>query len=81
MRPVHMLLTDLVMPELGGKELSEQILAEYPDIKVLLMSGYPGESVFRQGKLESGLTILQKPFSPAYLARIVRESLDEGARV
>ena len=78
--PVHLLLTDLVMPELGGKELSERIRAEYPDITVLLMSGYPGESVFRQGKLESGLTILQKPFSPSYLAQKVRESLDKGAR-
>jgi PAS domain S-box-containing protein len=79
--PVDLLLTDLVMPELGGKELSERIRAEYPDIKVLLMSGYPGESAFRKGKLEPGLTILQKPFSPAYLARKVRESLDNGARV
>jgi CheY-like chemotaxis protein len=69
------------MPELGGKELSERILAEYPDIKVLLMSGYPGESAFRRCKQEPGLTILQKPFSPSFLARKVRESLDQGARM
>jgi CheY-like chemotaxis protein len=79
-RPVHLLLSDLVMPELGGKELSELILAEFPDIKVLLMSGYPGESVFRRGMLEPGVTILQKPFSPALLACKVRESLDQAAR-
>ena len=77
---VHLLLTDLVMPELGGKELSERIRTECPDIKVLLMSGYPGESVIRQGKPEPDLTILQKPFSPAFLTRKVRERLDEGAR-
>jgi PAS domain S-box-containing protein len=73
---IHLLITDIVMPELGGRELADQLLKDFPDMKVLFMSGYPGEAIARQGGLSSGLILLQKPFSPAQLAQEVRRCLD-----
>jgi two-component system cell cycle sensor histidine kinase/response regulator CckA len=73
---IHLLVTDVVMPGGGGFQLAQQLLAERPGMRVLYMSGYTDEAVVRHGLLERGLNYLQKPFTPAVLARRVREVLD-----
>jgi CheY-like chemotaxis protein len=75
--PLHLLLTDVVMPEMGGPEVASRLSALRPGIKVLYMSGYTNYAVFHRGLLDAGVAFLQKPFSPNELARRVRELLDE----
>ena len=74
---IHLLLTDVVMPEMNGRELADQFLALRPSAKVLYMSGYTDDSVLRHGILTPGTAYVQKPFSPETLARKVREVLDD----
>jgi two-component system cell cycle sensor histidine kinase/response regulator CckA len=74
--PIHLLLTDVVMPEMSGRELAEQFAEFRPGAKVLYMSGYTDDAVVRHGILRDGIEYLQKPFSPDTLARRVREVLD-----
>jgi PAS domain S-box-containing protein len=71
-----LVVTDVIMPQMSGKELHEQIKRELPQIKVLLMSGYTDDALAHHGVLDEGLFFLEKPFSPAKLARRVRETLD-----
>ena len=73
---IHLLLTDVVMPRMGGKELTDQLKIFRPDIKVLYASGYTDNAIVHHGVLERGTHFLQKPFSPSGLVRKVREVLD-----
>jgi CheY-like chemotaxis protein len=74
--PIHMVLTDVVMPGMGGRELASRLEAARNGMKVLFMSGYSEKAVSRHGILEDGLAFLQKPFSSETLLRKVRETLD-----
>jgi two-component system cell cycle sensor histidine kinase/response regulator CckA len=73
---IHLLLTDVIMPGMNGRELATRLADLRPDARVIFMSGYADEAVTRHGVLESGSTYLQKPFTPDAIARKVREVLD-----
>jgi len=73
--PIHLLLTDVVMPQMSGPRVAEQVAAVRPDIKVLYMSGYTGDSVVRHGVLTQEMPFIQKPFSPIALRNKIREVL------
>ena len=74
--PIHLLLTDVVMPQMSGPEVAEKIQIARPEIKVLYMSGYPDHPVFDQDGMSHPTGFLQKPFSPPALVQKVREVLD-----
>ncbi len=74
--PIHLLLTDVVMPQMSGPEVAEKLLTVRPGIKVLYMSGYPDHPVFDQGGVSRETGFLPKPFSPHLLTQKVREVLD-----
>ncbi|HKR07559.1 MAG TPA: ATP-binding protein [Gemmatimonadaceae bacterium] len=73
---IHMLLTDVVMPEMSGRKLSEEFAAIRTEAKVLFMSGYTDDAIVRHGVMSAGVDYLQKPFSGDALLRKVREVLD-----
>jgi PAS domain S-box-containing protein len=74
--PVHLLVTDVVMPDMNGRELSERLLLRQPKMKVLFTSGYTADIIGRHGILDPGTEFLPKPYGPKDLARRVREVLD-----
>jgi CheY-like chemotaxis protein len=76
--PIHLLITDVIMPNLNGGRLAEELLPLRPDLRVVYMSGYPEDSIARRGGLEPAHRFLQKPFPPSLLLRTVRELLDPG---
>jgi PAS domain S-box-containing protein len=74
--PLHLILTDVIMPQMNGRELTECVASLRPETKVLYMSGYTNDAVVRHGVLDSGTSFIQKPFSPDALGHKVREVLD-----
>jgi two-component system cell cycle sensor histidine kinase/response regulator CckA len=77
-QPIDLLLTDVVMPFVGGRELAERLLVTRPAMKIVYMSGYTDDVVLRRGLLEAGVTFIQKPFAPAALAAKLRKALDNS---
>ena len=73
---IRLLLTDVVMPDVSGRQLADQLLELRPDMKVLFMSGYTDDAIVRHGVLKEGIAYLQKPFTPDTMARKVRAVLD-----
>jgi signal transduction histidine kinase/ActR/RegA family two-component response regulator len=75
--PIHLLLTDVMMPEMDGKELVNHWKDQHPETKVIFTSGYTENAIVHNGTLESNIHFIQKPYRPDALARMVREVLDE----
>jgi len=73
---IDLLMTDVVMPEMNGRDLAEKITALYPGIRLLFMSGYTANVIAHQGVLDDGVAFIQKPFSMADMTAKVREVLD-----
>lgn len=78
--PIHLLLTDVVMPNTNGKTLATKLVESRPGLKVLFISGYTDKAIVHHGVLEPGVAFLPKPFSPMVLTRAVRTVLDGGSR-
>ena len=77
--PIHLIVTDVVMPEMGGRELVDQFLAHHPETRVLYVSGYTEDVVIRHGVMHANVAFMHKPFTTSALAQKVREVLDEEA--
>jgi len=75
--PLHMLLTDVVMPGMNGRKLADRLLADVPNLKCLFMSGYTDGIMGKGGVLDEDVNFLQKPFSPKSLAEKIRQVLEE----
>jgi PAS domain S-box-containing protein len=74
--PIHLLLSDVVMPRMGGRELAEALAPSHREMKVLFMSGYTDDAIVHHGVLDPDMEFLQKPATPEAIARRVREVLD-----
>jgi CheY-like chemotaxis protein len=77
--PIHLLLTDVVMPGMSGRDVVRHLSPKHPAMKVLYVSGYADEAVARHGVLDPGTWFIQKPFTPEALTRKVREVLDASS--
>src|SRR5713226_6935940 len=78
---IHLLLTDVVMPGISGRELAKRLTACFPHLRVLFMSGYTYNVIAQNGTLEEGISFLQKPFTPQLLTEKDREALDRSVSV
>jgi DNA-binding NtrC family response regulator len=73
---IHLLLSDVVMPQMSGPELAKRLTARRPDVKVLCMSGYTDDSIVRDGVLDARVAYIQKPITFEMLSAKVRQVLD-----
>jgi len=73
---IHLLMTDVIMPEMNGRDLAEKITPLYPDIRILFMSGYTADIITDQGILNAGMAFIQKPFSMVELSEKIRKLLE-----
>jgi CheY-like chemotaxis protein len=77
--PLRLVVTDVIMPQMGGLVMAEWLQATYPDLKILFTSGYTDDAIPGLENVERGLEFLSKPYTPATLAARVREVLDQGS--
>ena len=75
--PIHLLVTDVIMPGIDGRELANRLASVHPEARVLFTSGHTEEAIDRHGALDENLTFLHKPFAPDALAQKVRQVLSE----
>ena len=75
---IHLLMTDVVMPEMNGRDLAKNLLKLYPQLKCLFMSGYPANVIAQHGVLDPGVHFIQKPFLQRDLLTQIRDALDSG---
>ena len=78
--PIGLVITDVIMPLMGGKVMADELAVDYPYLKILFMSGYTDDALAPHGVLDPGIELLLKPYTPAALARKVRELLDKPSR-
>jgi len=74
--PIPLMLSDVIMPRLGGRELARRLATSHPETKVIFMSGYASDAVVRHGQLEEGMVYIEKPFAVDSLMQKVRGVLD-----
>ena len=74
---IHLLMTDVVMPEMNGRDLARELLIYYPKLKIMFMSGYTANVIAHHGVLDAGVNFIQKPFTNKDLAGKIREVFDQ----